>query len=598
MDDITSQWIRNESDARAAAAGYRFDLERAAFVVWWIERYCRLYEGEWAGEPLTLRGCHDEVFGIPIEGEFYQPDGKTLTQCGDDSIERAMIYAERFAAGEPVDWQYECTMRVHGWLKFSKRWGREIRRFRKSAVFVAKKNKKSPTEAAWSLYHTCGDGEQGQKCFWGAADGKQAGIVAEHAINMVNASPDLASQCSVNLNLRRITHLPSRSFAEPLSSATGKTQKAKEGLNGSLFVDEAHVVDRAFMDRVSRMGISRSEPIMAIFSTAGNDPESWGKEQRDYGADVAAGKIDDPAYFFAEYAAPADMTDGQLDADPVRFGRMANPAWDHTVGEDEYLADYRESSRTVSALATFKMYRLNVWQKTSNPWKITDRWAACRSDRKITDFLGEPCWLGADLSRARDMSALVATFRDESGDRPHYYQFAWAWIVREYAEKYASKAPFIQWEHDGHLEFCETSIDFRQIEAVVKELVEAHYVREFRHDPAYANEMAQRIEENHGVLAVPFRQTIMQYAKPVDDFEAMVIDGSLHHDGHPVYGWEIGHALVKADPNNNRRIVKPTDDDFRKVDIIQAGIMSLSGAVAAESDKSVYESRGVMYAGE
>jgi len=137
----------------------------------------------------------------------------------------------------------------------------------------------------------------------------------------------------------------------------------------------------------------------------------------------------------------------------------------------------------------------------------------------------------------------------------------------------------------------------RQIEAVIVELAGAHHIREFRHDPAYANELAKRLEEDHGVLAVPFRQTIMEYAKPVDDYEAAIIDGSLHHDGHPVYAWEIGHAKIRSDPNNNRRIVKPTDDDYRKVDIIQAGIMSLSGAMAADTESSVYATTKMFYAG-
>lgn len=591
FDAITQAWIRNESDERAAAAGYRFDVLRAGYVVWWIERYCRLYEGEWAGEPMTMRGCWTDDWEPRTFGEWDDA-------AQQDAIQRAWVYSERFSAGEPVDWQYECTMRVHGWVKYSDRWKREIRRFRKSGIWVPKKSKKTPSEAGWSLYHTCADGEHGAKCYWGAADGRQAGLAAEHAIAMVEASPELMADCKINKNLKRVTYIPTRSFAEPLSSANSQTQKSKEGLNGSLFVDESHVVSRQFMDRVDRMGISRSEPIMAMFSTAGDDPDSWGKEQRDYGSDVAAGVIDDPAYFFAEYAAPQDITDEALDADILTIGRAANPAWNHTIGEEEFVADYRESCRTVSKLAKFKMYRLNIWQKSSHPWKIATKWAACRSDRTLQSFRGEPCWLGADLSRARDMSAVVATFRDDSGSEPHYYQFAWAWMVREYAEKHASKAPFLQWERDGYIEFCETTIDLRQIEAVIRELAEAHYVREFRHDPAYANEISRRLEEDLGIVAVPFRQTIIQFAKPVDDFEAAVTDGTVHHDGNPVYAWEIGHASIKADPNNNRRVVKPTDDDYRKVDIVQAGIMSLSGAVASQAEASIYATCKPFFAGD
>lgn len=591
-DAITKAWIRNESDERAAAAGYRFDPARAAYVVWWIENYCRLYEGEWAGEPMILRGCHEDLEGLPVTLPW-DDGGK------EESLLRAEIYAERFAAGEPVDWQYECTMRVFGWVGYSERWKREVRRFRKAATFVPKKSKKSPTLSGWGLYLLAGDGEQGQKVFIAAKDGSQArDIAGQHAVEMVNQSDDLKAVCKINMNEMRITHLPSRSFMKPLSSNDSRSQQAKEGLNGSLLVDELHVVDREFMNRVKRLGISRSEPLVAMFSTAGNDPEGYGKEQFDYGQDVINGLREDHQYFAAIYAAPQEMTDADLEADPVKYGKIANPAWGHTIGEEEYLADYRESNITTINLADFKMYRLNVWQTSSHPWKIAQRWWANRSDRTLASFRDEPCWIGADLSRARDMSAVVLTFRDDSGDRPEYYQFAWAWMVREYAEKHRMKAPFLDWEAEGLIEFCDDTIDMRQIEAVIVELSQAHYCREFRHDPAYANELARRLEEDHGIIAVPFRQTVIQYAKPTDDFEACVIDGSLHHDGNPVYAWEMGHAKIKSDTNNNRRIVKPTDDDYRKVDIVQSGIMSLSGAIASEAANSVYATSKPFFAGD
>jgi phage terminase large subunit-like protein len=200
----------------------------------------------------------------------------------DRSFERAMIYAERFAGGDPVDWQYECTMRCFGWVHHSDRWKREVRRFRKSLIGVAKKNKKTPTEASWGLYLLAGDGEQGQKVFLGAKDGTQAAIAADHAIAMVEASDELSAECKVNKNLRRITYGPTKSWMQPLSSSDSASQKAKEGLNGSMLVDEIHVVDEGFMQRTKRMGISRSEPLIAQFSTAGMNPEGYGKGQWDY----------------------------------------------------------------------------------------------------------------------------------------------------------------------------------------------------------------------------------------------------------------------------------------------------------------------------
>jgi phage terminase large subunit-like protein len=587
-DDTTRRWIRNESDERAVHAGYRFDLERACWAVWWIERYCKLYEGEWAGQPLVLRGCHDEALDLPIHLEW--DEGGM-----DASIERADIYSERFASGEPVDWQYECTMRAFGWVHFSERWKREVRRFRKSLIGVAKKNKKTPTEAAWGLYLLAGDGEQGQKVFLGAKDGTQAAIAADHAIAMVESSPELSAECKINKNLRRITYGQTKSWMQPLSSSDSASQKAKEGLNGSMLVDEIHVVDDAFMQRTKRMGISRSEPMIAQFSTAGMNPEGYGKTQWDYARDVQSGVIEDHQYFSAIYEAPQDLSDQDLEADPIKYARMANPAWGHTVDEEEYLADYQESSRTVADLASFKYQRLNIWQTSVNPWKIAGRWALCKRETKLADFAGQPCWLGGDLSRARDMSAIVATFREESTEPTKYHQFAWAWLVREYAEKHAGHAPFAQWERDGWLEYCDGTIDLRAVAAVIKEIHNQTPVQLFMHDPAYAHEIALDLQAETGIEPMQFRQTILNYAKPVDDFEAGVMEQTLLHDGNPLYAWQIGHANIKSDLNSNRRIVKPAVDEWKKVDIVQAGIMSLAGAMAADSTLSIYAKEGVFY---
>ena len=356
----TKRWIRNRSDEIAVENGCHFDESRGQFVVDWIEQNCKLYEGEWAGSPMLLK-----------------------------------------------DWAYEVTMRLFGWVKHSERWGREIRRFRQASVWVPKKNKKSPTLAAWGLYLLVGDGEPGQKVYFGAKDGAQAREIAgKHAIEMVQASDELSLECSINRSLMQITHEDTRSILKPISSADSKSQKAKEGLNGSILIDETHVVDEDFIGRVSRAGISRSEPLMIEVSTAGDDPESYGKKRYDYGKMVEAGQVKDDGLLFACWEAPQDVTDEQLESDPVKYGKMANPAWGHTVGEEEYLADYNASKVSLTEFLRFKMYRLNVWQQSANPWLKMGEWLRCGREYSEADLLGRECWGGLDLAKTRDTSAL------------------------------------------------------------------------------------------------------------------------------------------------------------------------------------------------
>src|SRR6185369_11731135 len=130
-DALTQSWVRNSSDERAIANGCKFDAERGQFVVDWIEKHLKLYEGEYAGQPMIL-----------------------------------------------LPWAKDCTMRLFGWIRWSDRWKRWIRRFRQASIWLAKKQGKSPQLAAWGMYLLCGDGEQGGKVFFGAKDGKQAREIA------------------------------------------------------------------------------------------------------------------------------------------------------------------------------------------------------------------------------------------------------------------------------------------------------------------------------------------------------------------------------------------------------------------------------------
>src|SRR4029077_17535177 len=106
-----------------------------------------------------------------------------------------------------------------------------------------------------------------------------------------------------------------------------------------LVIDEVHVTDREFVGRLSRMGISRSEPLHLEVSTAGTDPESYGFERFLLAERVLAGKYKATELqhiFAAVYAAPQDLADAELAKDPLKYGRMANPAMGHTVDPEEF----------------------------------------------------------------------------------------------------------------------------------------------------------------------------------------------------------------------------------------------------------------------
>jgi len=571
----TASWIRNKSDEMAVANGCTFDVDRGAHAVWWIERYCRLYEG--ASGPMFLRGCHKcDRYGLEDLTEGTQLDDEWVL---DVCRERARKFAECASKGHPIDWQYECVMRLFGWVKWSERLKRSIRRFREASIWVAKKNKKSPTLAALSLYMLAGDGEPGQKVYLAAKDGAQArDIAGGHVLKMVTKSEELSEDCTINKNLMRVTHHPSDdSWLQPLSSANEATQKSKEGLNGSVFIDEVHVVDRKFVSRISRAGISRDEPIHAEFSTAGDDPESYGKERRDFARKVQDGEIENQGLFAAVYEAPQDLSDKDLDDAPLKFAMMANPALGHTVDPDEYLHDYQQSKGNSRKLAEFKMYRLNIWQSSASPFLRMADWKACERKFGEAEMHGRRCIAGLDLSLKWDTTALVFVFPwddDENGNQ-QFRVLPYFWLPRERAHAMREKVGWLEYEKRGFITLTDGDVtDFPKIRTAIKTLCKKFSVETIHYDTRFAESFCQQLQDEDGLPVKEFPQSAATFNEPLFMLETLVTAGRLHHPGNDVLTWQAGNLTQKRGMP-----AKPDSENHKKIDGMVATIMGLAGAM-------------------
>ena len=543
VDKVTKRWIRNESDEIAVSNGCRMDEERGQFVVDWAESNCVLWEGDSAGQPLIA-----------------------------------------------VDWQYDCSIRMFGWVKPSDKYKRLIRRFREALIGKPKKNKKSPTVAWWMLYLLDGDGEPGQNCYTAAKNGQQAKIVQNHAVNMVRSSPTLSSYMKINKSTMAITVEETMSSMRLLSSENIQSQKAQEGLNGSCGIDEIHVVDADFVKRISRMGISRAEPMMLQVTTAGDDPMSYGKQRYDYGKRIESGEFKNDTFFFDWHEAPQDLDPKELAEDPVKFGKMANPSWGHTVGGDEYIADFK-SCDTPSSLRTFMMYRLNVWQQTSNPFIKSSDWDRCEKEVSWAELERMPCWGGLDFSRTTDLTSLCLVFR--SPDEMLHFRW-WFWTPEETAKQRVNLAPWFDWERDekAQLKICPDSwIDYNEFFTTLQEVQSRFQIQRLLYDPRFADFPMQRLitgEQNSdgtnkflpATFEVrPLNQGPVTMTEPIEEFERLIMSGRMAHDGNPVAKWQAGHVTR----GRNGLLAKPGGQhDSRTIDGMQAACIALAGVETGE----------------
>lgn len=595
----TEPWMRNKSDELAVNNGCWFDPVRAAYFVWWVERHCRLYEGEgFAGEPVILPSIADmpaEWRDIPdLYPDFYDEDGEPFDHVLDFYTSRMAWHNELLHAGEFMHWQFECHVRLYGWQRqaaprFYSKGITQVRRFRSGNIWIPKKSGKTPSLGFNVLYLTCGDGEPGAKTFIAAKDGTQAIRVWDHAYQMMAKSPELKDACKPNLTTHRVSYLPTTSHFEPLSSSNSNTQNSKEGLNGSVVVDETHVVDRDFMHILRYAGASRPQPLQLEFSTFGSNPEGYGKERWDKGEAIVKGEIAVDNFFHASYHAPQDLTVEQFKADPERYIRMANPAIGHTVGMEELLPAGLEASASPSDFAEYCMYRLNIWQHAAHGWLAPGVWDSCghtftRDEHEESQFV-----LGLDLARKFDMVACVPTTPNKIGSVDIVDPMFWCNEVRlrELAAKYPK---ILDWIQQGWIRETPGNVtDLRIVKRDIRKYAEDHSIVGIVYDATYAENLIQDLLDGetgpNGEIIWPgliigeqaMSQGALTQTSPVADFENDLKQGLIRHDMNPVLTWQFGHATVKEDGRGHRLIQKENRKSFRTVDGCQAAVMSRWG---------------------
>lgn len=598
IDDIdflaTEQWVRNESDLLAIRNGCWFDPERAAWACWWMESFCPLYEGEWAGKMIRFNSVADDPdWDIP-----------------DDFEEALPLYLDRMRRhnrlvyeGAFMHWHAEAVFQIYGWVRHHHSRKNEdgtprvVRRFRDAIIFCAKKNGKSPWQAANGLYLTCGDGESGAGVAFCAKDGTQAKkIVGKHAFKMVQKSDVLSdpAECKTNQNECSITHIPTDSEMFALNSGNERSADAKHGLNLSgVIIDECHVVNRSTAARVGRATRSRVEPLTLKVSTAGDNPDSWGKEQFDLAIKIRDGEKPNDNTYVAIYAAPQNATDDDIKENLEDYIRAANPALGHIVDLQESIADYHSVKDSPYELSLFKYEILNIWQHAAVTWITRVVWKACGGWTFDDEILADlPCVLGYDHAKAKDLSSAVLGWPNDQ-DSVMIRAFFWcnAKRIRQLA---TFKPEILEWVDAGFIKVTSGDThDTGLIKRDLRELIVKNNVIGMVHDPYYCDEIVNFLRDGETdkkgewvwepVLSaeqiVRMSQQKATQTGPTTFFEEDVINGKLMHEDNPVLDWQFSHAVIGQDKQGNIVIQKENRESFRTVDGCQASVMTRFGVL-------------------
>jgi len=556
----TRRWIRNATDERAAQTLvngkpiFRMSEKLGQSVVDWVSTHCYLYEGPMAGQPMIVE-----------------------------------------------DWQYEFFMQMFGWCYYHPEFKKWVRRFREASVWIPKKNAKSPTLAAAGLYVFCGEGEQGQKCYSVARDGEQAKISHTHAVHMVEQSPTLSRECKIYRNTWDIIHIPTNSR---YGIVNAKNATSQEGLNGSIFVDETHVVGNDIMEIIRRAGISRMQPVQLEFSTAGDISNQYGKSRFDQGVLMEKCATDEdfnPRLLFMNFSIHQDISPREhaTAQSVMKLAVKTNPAIGRLFTREDILNDWQSSRRSPHMEAQFLRYRLGKWVQVGANWLGSGAWEQCKHEGNLTlsKLKPYPCAVGVDLSSTRDTTSVVLLFGvprqgDPSDIVPYIASFFW--LPQPSIQRYKNQIDLTVFKN--HLTFTpDEAVDHTVIADFITELRDQGFdIRGVGFDPFHSRIWLDRMIKVHGWNQLHLRTiptSIRQLSPSTKDIEALVLNHNLVHDGNPVMTWQFSNAQVLEDRMGNYMPCKPGvqrakgggTDDCRKVD----GIIALVNAAAVSTDTDI-----------
>lgn len=574
--------------------------------------YCRaVVAGEIPAGKLAIAACKrhlDDLERAKKGWRFEFDEGRAGRAC---RFLELLPHIKGELAGQTIvleGWQCFVVTSVFGWMVA----GTTKRRFRRVSIFVPRGNGKSCISSGIGVLCTAADGEAGAEVYSAATTSDQARIVFGDAQSMMRKAPALRERLGLDVLQHTIVQESSDSKFAPLSREASN----QDGLNiHCAIIDEIHAhKTRETYDVIETGTAKRRNSLLWVISTAGSDSSGIGYEVYGFAKHVLEGKKHDENLFAAIWEA-----DPEDDWTAPATWQKANPNWGVSVQPDVVAQLAAKAQQVASSISTFVTKHLNRWTTADQAAFDLRAWDRCADVELTPDQVGDAeAFIGVDLASKVDIAAKALLFRrDEprraapdaqqepegqgaeqqeaepvqqlSATERHYYLFVTPYLPESAVEE-GRNASYQGWELEGRLKTTPGDVlDFATVKADVQADAGTYRVAEVAYDPWQSTQMAQELEAE-GLTTVEVRPNVANFSPAMNELDAAMRSGRLHHDGSPVMRWMVGNVVGHRDAKDNiyPRKQKPEN----KIDGVVAALMALARAMVAETS-SPYEVRGI-----
>lgn len=489
-------------------------------------------------------------------------------------------------------WQCFVIVVAFGW----RRKDNGARRFRRVYIEVPRGNGKSFKSAGIGLFCMSSDNEEGADVYSAATTRDQAKIVWGDAKAMLEKRPEFASKLGITVAQHSIFKKASNSKFLPLSREADN----QDGLNVyCAVIDELHAhKTRETYDVIETATAKRDNSLIWVITTAGSDTSGICYEVRSYVKKVLEGLEDD-----TQFGIIYTIDDNDDWTDP-KVWMKANPNWNVSVIPEVFTSLAFKAMQTPSAQNNFKTKHLNVWVNADAAAFDMRAWDKCTDfNLKIEDFAGQECYEGIDLASRIDICAKSRLFYKDvpvANPRPptmmealaglagnpqnegktvrHYYLFTECFLP-ETAVSDGRNSQYSGWEIQGWLKTTPgDTLDYAVVKDGVRQDSKDFIVREVGYDPWQAAQMAQELVEE-GIVMVEVRPSTGSFSAPMKEFDALMREGRLHHDGNPIMRWMVSNVVCHTDAKDN--VFPRKEKPENKIDGVVSALTALNRAMAA-----------------
>lgn len=479
---------------------YIFDEERALRPIKFIETFCKHSKGEWAGKPVIL--------------ELFQ---------------KAYISA------------------LFGFIDKET----NLRRYKESMFYVARKNGKSTMLSGIAAYMMIADNEAGAEIYSCATKKDQAKLVFDETLNMINQSPYLSKHIKKR---KSDLYFPlTMSKFQPL----GKNSDTLDGLNAHcVIIDELHgVKDRNLYEVMQQSQSARRQPLLIMITTAGTVRECIFDDIYEYSCNIVDGTFEDDTFLPIIYE--LDKKEEWLDEN---CWSKANPSLGAIKKLDDLKRKVEKAKNSPKDLSGVLTKDFNIRNTLSNAWLNFDDINNTETF-DIENFKNFYAIGGADLSITTDLTCATLLFINKEVEKKtgkeiekrYIHQMYWLPSENFNERVKIEKIPYDKWLERGLIRLCNgNSINYSDITAWFIEMLNNYGITPLwiYYDNYSAKYWVEEMKA-HGFKMERCIQGAKTLSLPMQQLGADLKAKKINYNNNPILKWCLTNTGVQEDRNGN-----------------------------------------------